>query len=85
MIIEFDNTINVDVLPQTISIVDEKDFDIEKSIDVKTSFKNKQFINGNKLFIDVKGLKRGVKIIRFEFMKDGKLLDFKTERVFFID
>jgi hypothetical protein len=85
MTIEFDNTINVDVLPQTISIVDEKDFDIEKSIDVKTSFKNKQFINGNKLFIDVKGLKRGVKIIRFEYMKDGKLIDFKTERVFFID
>ena len=68
-------------LQENISLKPFNDF----GIDVKTSFKNKQFINGNKLFIDVKGLKRGVKIIRFEFMKDGKLLDFKTERVFFID
>lgn len=89
MIIEFDNVTYLESLPQTITISDEKGAKHEKTIEMKDIFNKKQFVNENQLIIDVKKLKRGVKIVRFDYVKSTEKnandSESKTERVIFVD
>ena len=68
---------------------DEKDAKEEKNIDIKDLFEKKAFASNKKLTIDVKKIKRGVKILRFHYQisteKNAIEEKIETERVLFID
>ena len=87
--IEFDNIENLEALPESIIIYDEKTTKEDKSIIIKEIFDKKQFVDKNKLIIDVRKLSKGNKILHFNYLKysgnDNKTstpsYDIKVERI----
>ena len=62
---------------------------MELTYGLKEVFDNKQFIDDKKVIIDVKKMKRGVKIIHLDYVKTNEKnmseIDSKTERVMFVN
>ena len=87
--IGFDNVEYLEILPTSISIHDDKTGNQELLINMSDIFEKKQFDSEKRIAIDVKKLKRGVKIVNFVYPKlDGNengLVERKTERIILVD
>ncbi len=86
--ISFDNIEHKEVLPMSINIYDDKTGNQELSVNVSEIFEKKQFDADKKMAIDVKNLKRGVKIVNFIYPKlDAKekgLVERKSDRIILV-
>lgn len=69
--------------------IDDKTGNQELSVNVYEVFERKQFDSEKKMAIDVKNLKRGVKIVNFIYPKlDAKekgLVERKSDRIILVD
>ncbi len=75
--------------PRQLKFIDDKTGNQELSVNVYEVFERKQFDSEKKMAIDVKNLKRGVKIVNFIYPKlDAKekgLVERKSDRIILVD
>lgn len=92
--IGFDNTTNLEALPVSIAIYDEKTGKEEGSVKIKEIFDKKGFIDDTKLEIDVRKYSRGMKIVRFMYeigrgasnkIQNDTQVEVRTERVILVN
>ncbi len=87
--IGFDNIEHKEILPTAINIYDDKTGNEELSVNVSEIFEKKQFDSEKKMAIDVKNLKRGVKILNFIYpkldTKEKGLVERKSDRIILVD
>ena len=85
----FDNVEYLEILPSSISIYDDQTGNQELLINMADIFEKKQFDSEKRIAIDVKKLKRGVKIVNFIYPKlDGSekgLVERKSDRIILVD
>ncbi len=87
--IGFDNVEHKEVLPMSVNIYDDKTGNQELSVNVSEIFEKKQFDADKKMAIDVKKLKRGMKIVSFIYpkldTKEKGLVERKSDRIILVD
>ena len=85
----FDNVEYLEILPTSISIHDDKTGNQELLINMSDIFEKKQFDSEKRIAIDVKKLKRGVKIVNFIYpkldTKEKGLVERKSDRIILVD